>query len=650
MRSLNFCLLSLVVLTVFTRCQSPTATHVQLHQLFTDNAILQREIAIPVWGMADPGGTLEVELNGHTERAEVDGEGQWQVKLPAMEAGGPYELHIRGEKDTILNNILIGDVWLASGQSNMEWPLNGDVDNFEEEIANANYPNIRLFTVPRGTSTEPLTQLSGGEWAECSPETVANFSAVAYFFGREIHQEQNIPIGLLHSSWGGTPAEAWTSEASIKKIDEFRTMLEAMQTEEGGDLSFAEKQEQRENIIAQADAHLAEVNIPMDAQNWKTMTLPTMWESATEPLEDFDGYVWFQKTFTVPGSYANQPLTLHLGMVDDADITWVNGQKVGETQGYNVLREYEIPAQVVKGGENTITVRVLDTGGGGGLGGPSEEMYLERNGQKLSANLTGDWQYDETQEGQFPKTAPFPSEPTILYNAMINPLLPYPIKGAIWYQGESNASRSLQYQTLFPLMIDDWRAKWGEGDFPFLFVQLANYKAPGSKPEDWPRLREAQLMTLSLPNTGMAVSIDIGNPDDIHPRNKQDVGYRLALAAQKVAYGEENVYSGPMYESMRVAGDSAVLTFSEVGSELFKLPDEDLRGFEIAGEDRQFYPAEANIISETEISVKHPSGSKPAAVRYGWSSNPDINLYNSEGLPASPFRTDDWQAEEDVES
>ncbi|MEM9675831.1 MAG: sialate O-acetylesterase [Bacteroidota bacterium] len=648
-RSLFAGVTSLLLPTLFTHCQSPTATEVQPHQLFTDNAVLQRDLSIPVWGTANPGGTLEVEINGHIERTEVSQDGNWQVNLPEMEAGGPYELRIRGEEEAVLENIMIGDVWLASGQSNMEWPLSGQIDDYENEIANANYPNIRLFTVHRNTSIEPLTQLDSGQWNECSPETVANFSAVAYFFGREIHQEQDVPIGLLHSSWGGTPAEAWTSEASVRQIKDFSTLLDSIRSAESGSLSFAEKQKLQEEAIAQADERLARMAIPQDAKDWETMSLPTLWENADTPLEGYDGYVWFQKTFTVPNSYESQPLTLYLGMIDDVDITWVNGQKVGETKGYNVSRVYEVPPQVVKGGENTITVRVLDTGGGGGLYGPEEEMYLEGNGQKLSAEISGSWKYDETQEGEFPEVSMFPSEPAILYNAMINPLLPYVIKGAIWYQGESNASRAAQYQTLFPLMIDDWRSQWNIGDFPFLFVQLANFNAPGSGPEDWPRLREAQLMTLGLPNTGMAVSIDIGDATDIHPRNKQDVGYRLALAARKVAYGEDNVYSGPIYESMRVAGDSVVLTFEQVGEGLFKMPDEKLRGFEVAGEDRQFYSAQATIISNTEISIKSPSVNQPVAVRYGWYSNPDVNLYNSEGLPASPFRTDDWK-EPEVES
>ncbi|MGB3587560.1 MAG: sialate O-acetylesterase [Tunicatimonas sp.] len=642
MKILNAFILGLASIALM-HCQSPTATQVQPHQLFTDNAVLQRDIEMPVWGTANPGGTVEVKINGQVEQTVVDEDSSWQVNLAAMEAGGPYQLVIRGEEEITLENVMVGDVWLASGQSNMEWPLSAEVDNYEEEIANANYPNIRLFTVYRNTSLEPLNQLDSGSWQECTPETVANFSAVAYFFGREIQQEQDISIGLLHSSWGGTTAEAWVSEASVRQMEDFSAMIDALRSDESAKLSFSEKQKLKEQSIEQAKVRLSSITVPLEDQDWPTMELPTLWENANPPLAGFDGYVWFQKTFTLPQSYENQSLTLHLGMIDDADITWVNGQRVGETEGYNMLRTYEIPPELVKAGENTITVRVLDAGGGGGFTGPADKMYLARNGQRLSVDIAGEWKYDQNQEGEFPTISSYPQEPTLLYNAMINPLLPYPIKGTIWYQGESNAGRAQQYQTLFPLLIDDWRSQWGIGDFPFLFVQLASFSAPGSAPENWPRLREAQAMTLSLPNTGMAVAIDIGDSADIHPRNKQDVGYRLALAARKVAYGEENVYSGPIYESMRVADDSVVLTFEHVGEGLFKMPDEKLRGFEVASEDQQFYPAQTTIVSDTEISVKAAEVARPAAVRYGWRSNPDVNLYNSEGLPASPFRTDDWE-------
>jgi sialate O-acetylesterase len=369
--------------------------------------------------------------------------------------------------------------------------------------------------------------------------------------------------------------------------------------------------------------------------------LPSAWEEADTVLSGFDGFVWFQKQVDIPDRYAGQALTLNLGGIDDADITWFNAERVGQTNGYSNYRTYEIPASAVQAGPNTITVRVQDNGGNGGFMGPEEEMYLAQSGEKLDVSLAGTWKYDASDP--LPEVDMFPSEPAILYNAMIHPLTPFSIKGVIWYQGESNASRARQYQTLFPLMIEDWRAQWGEEKFPFLFVQLANYIVGGPGDESWAELREAQTMALDLDNTGMAVTIDIGDSTDIHPRNKQDVGRRLALAALKVAYGQDNAWTSPMYKSMRVEGDSVILTFDEVAEGLMVVPGEKVRGFTIAGTDQQFYPATAKIISENEVSVKSPQVPEPKAVRYGWANNPTANLYNEAFLPVSPFRTDDWE-------
>ncbi len=313
---------------------------------------------------------------------------------------------------------------------------------------------------------------------------------------------------------------------------------------------------------------------------------------------------------------------------------------MGETQGYQENRVYELTTEAVRAGENIITIRVQDNGGGGGLSGPAEEMYLAQNGSKLSVELTGPWQYDASQEPPFPAATRTQNQPATLYNGMIAPLLPYPIKGVIWYQGESNASRAQQYATLFPNLIKDWRKQWGGDDFPFLFVQLANFNS-GGPVDQWAYLREAQNKALELANTGVAVTIDIGNPDDIHPRNKQDVGARLAQAAQAMAYGDASVFTGPMYASMRVAGDSVVVTFKEVGNGLMKLPDEEVMGFTIAEEGKPFVEAIAKIIGPNEVSVYAPEVNQPVAVRYGWASNPTVNLYNEDGLPVSPFRTDE---------
>ena len=630
---------------LLVHCQGPTATNVHPNELFTDNAVLQRGKEIIVWGTADPGGTVEIELGENEGKASVDEQGRWQTMLPAQEAGGPYELEIEGAEEISLKNIMIGDVWIASGQSNMEWALKADVDNFEEEVANADFPNIRLFTVDHNTSYTALDTMTvvGDGWLPCSPETIPDFSAVAYFFGRQIHQDEGVSIGLISSNWGGTPAEAWTSEAALMTLPDFQSVLK--ERKEAG-MSPEEGTQKRETIIQTANQKISATDYQpgFDISDWPVMALPVLWEEADTTLQNFDGFVWFQKSVDLPARYAGQPLTLHLGSIDDDDITWFNGQRVGETQGYNAQRVYELPADAVQAGDNTITVRVQDNAGGGGLYGPAEEMYLAQGNDKLSVELTGPWQYEATQEPQFPESGNLQNQPTTLYNAMIAPLLPYPIKGVIWYQGESNAGRAEQYATLFPTMIKDWRAQWGGDPFPFLFVQLANFKPDGAAPDQWAYLREAQDAALTLDKTGVAVTIDIGDSTDIHPRNKLDVGDRLATAARSVAYGDASVFTGPAYESMRVSGDSIVITFQGAGEGLMKLPDEEVQGFTIAGEDQQFKEATTHIVSPTEISVWAPDLDQPVAVRYGWANNPAVNLYSEDGLPVSPFRTDDWEA------
>lgn len=640
MKKFVFTLATPLLLMLFVQCQGPSATNVQPAQLFTDNAVLQRGKEIVVWGTADPGGTVGIELAENETQAEVDAQGKWQATLPAMEAGGPYELEIEGSE---LKNIMIGDVWLASGQSNMEWALQAEVDNFEEEIANADYPNIRLFTVEHATSYTPLDSMTvtKGGWVPCSPETVPEFSAVAYFFGRQIHQEEGVTIGLISSNWGGTPAEAWTSEEMLMTMPDFADEIKRRQ-QNSKMVSPAAAEQQRSAIVQTANQKISAPNYQpeLDLSNAKTMALPALWEAADTTLQNFDGFVWFQKTIDLPSRYAGKALTLHLGAIDDDDITWLNGQRVGETQGYNKNRKYELPAEAVKAGENTLTIRVQDNSGGGGFTGPAEEMYLAQNDSKLSVDLTGPWQYDASQEPPFPASARLQDQPATLYNGMIAPLLPYPIKGVIWYQGESNASRAQQYATLFPNMIKDWRQQWGSDNFPFLFVQLANFMPGGSSGDQWAYLREAQTKALELENTGMAVTIDIGDSADIHPRNKQDVGDRLAQAAQAVAYGEESVFTGPMYESMRVSGDSVIITFKGAGEGLMKLPDEEVTGFAIAAENEPFVKASATIIGPNEVSVRAQSVNRPVAVRYGWADNPAVNLYSEAGLPVSPFRTD----------
>ncbi|WKN33702.1 sialate O-acetylesterase [Porifericola rhodea] len=643
----RLCSYFFLLLLILSSCASPDATQVHLHQLFSDHAVLQRGKEIKIWGTAEPGGNLEVSFAGKSELARTDEEGKWSVSFDAMEAGGPYQIEVEAaDTSIVLKDILIGDVWVASGQSNMEWPLTAQVDNFEEEIANADFPQIRLFTVSRNTSYEPLQDLAQGKWAITSPETIGNFSAVAYFFGREIHQELEVPIGLINSSWGGTTAEAWTSEEAASSMAEFEEELQKIEQQLKTDpqQTDVEKRKERERVLQEANQEIAgeDFSPNFNTEGWKEMSVPASWEVSQADMADFDGFVWFQKEINIPASYAGQPLSLHLGQIDDVDITWFNGKQVGQTWGYNQSRTYEVAAELVQAGTNTITIRVMDNSGDGGLLGPSDQMYLAQGSEDIGVALDGNWKFQA--KDPLPVVDRFPKEPGILYNAMINPLTNYNMKGVIWYQGESNAGRAAQYATLFPLMIEDWRKQWGGDKFPFLFVQLANFITGEPGNTAWAELRESQMMALDLDNTGMAVTIDIGDSLDIHPRNKQDVGRRLALSALKVAYRQENAWSGPLYESMRVEGDSAILTFTEVAEGLMVVPGEKLKGFTIAGADRQFYPASAKIISKNEVSVKSPLVSQPEAVRYGWANNPQTNLYNEAFLPASPFRTDRWGA------
>lgn len=484
----------------------PASASVQMHNLFCDNMVLQRDMSIPVWGTADPGEKVAVSLNGRKITTRADSDGKWKVSFEPMKAGGPYKLLVVGSNMVLCENVMIGEVWVCSGQSNMWWTVKLSA-NADEEIANAKYPNIRLFTVPQAMAAEPRSQVNG-KWVECSPETIPGFSAAAYYFGRELHRKLNVPIGLIHTSWGGTPAESWTSLARLKSDPDY------------------------DAIVKRYDDSIA------------------AYEKAKAEY---------------PG----------------------------------VLAQWEKDSEKARAENKPAPEK------------PKEPAYN-------------------------------PWIPSSLYNAMIAPLIPYGIKGAIWYQGESNAGRAYQYRKLFPDMIKNWRKDWGQGDFPFLFVQLANWAPKTDQPIDdqWAELREAQTMTLSLKNTGMALAIDIGDPNNIHPANKQEVGRRLALNALAKSYGKKIAYSGPIFRAAEPENGTIVLVFDHVGGGLVA-KDGELKGFTIAGEDRKFVPAEAKIVGNN-IVVSSPSVGNPVAVRYSWAINPDGNLYNKAGLPASPFRTDDW--------
>jgi sialate O-acetylesterase len=640
----------------------PAGADVRLAKIFTDGMVLQRDMPVPVWGWAQPGEKVTVTLDKQSAAATADEKGKWMVRLEALKAGGaPLEMTVAGTNTLKCKDILVGEVWVGSGQSNMQMNVSG-VRNAAEEIAASENPKIRLFTVDDKVAGEPVADLiASSGWQACGPKTVGGFSAVAYFFGRDLAKKLDVPIGLIHTSWGGTPAESWTSMPALKSIP---SMADRVAMAEKSITNYPEAGKEYQKTLAEwqkkMDAAKAAADVKgdvkdwhkadYDAKDWKLMKLPQYWESTGLNI---DGAVWFRKEVQVPAAWAGKDLNLSLGPIDDDDVTYFNGEQVGDTKGYNLPRRYTVPGKLVKAGRNVIAVRVFDSGGGGGIYGEAKEMTLAPAGgagggaAAEAIGLAGEWQF-KVEFALIEKPAPpmgpdNPWLPSGLYNAMIHPLIPYAIRGAIWYQGESNADRAYQYRQLFADMIRDWRKNWGQGDFPFAWVQLANLMAPPTEPRDsmWAELREAQTMTLALPATGQAVIIDIGDAKDIHPKNKQDVGGRLALWALAKVYGEKIEYSGPMYKSMAADGAKIRVSFDHVGGGLVARGGA-LKTFEIAAEDHKFVWADAKIDGETVV-VSSNQVAKPVAVRYAWADNPDgCNLYNKEGIPASPFRTDTW--------
>jgi len=634
---------------------------VRLPALVGSHMVLQRGQPVPVWGWAAPGEKVSLTFRGKTYAASLpDASGRWQATLPATPAGGPYALTIKGQNTIELTDVLVGDVWLASGQSNMQMPVKDrpggyqPVQQADQEIAAANWPNIHFFTAQQTVAYRPQAEVAGSGWLAVSPATVAQLSAVAYFFGRDLYKKYQVPVGLLVSSWGGTPAEAWVSAEGLASFPEFgpRIASFAGKTTSLADDQRAYETQQRElltNLRAHDKGYLPGGQTwaapTFDARAWPTLPVPGAWEGQPA-LATYDGVIWLRKEIDLPASLAGQPLTLALGKIDDADSTYVNSVRVGATNGYNLPRSYPVPAGLLRPGRNVIVVRVVDTGGGGGIMGEAAEVALRGASQSLP--LAGPWQY---QVGLAPQEQPAPPvpggaehAPTALYNGMIAPLQPYALKGVIWYQGESNADRAAQYRTLFPALIADWRRHWQQPDLSFLWVQLASYMAARPEPTEsaWAELREAQALALQVPHTGLATAIDIGEAGDIHPHNKQEVGRRLALAAAHVAYGDTKlVYSGPQYASIVPAGAAIRLKFTQIGAGLAVKDGAALQGFAVAGADHVFHWATARVVGN-EVAVQSPAVPQPVAVRYDWADNPSGNLTNKEGLPALPFRTDSW--------
>lgn len=622
---------------------------VSVAKIFSDNMVLQRDSPIPVWGTAKANEKIEVRFNKQIKKTKADKNGKWMIRLDNENAGGPYNLVVKSSNTIEMKNILVGEVWLCSGQSNMEMPVgrpkSWGVDNFEKVTAEANYPSIRLIKIDRAINSLPKSDVKTSGWQVCNPSTVGDFTAVGYFFAKNIHEKLQIPVGIISSNWGGTNIETWISREGFESSSEFKEMIAGMpkvSLDSIVKLKITGSVKRIENLQGSMIDNPNSTSFKelfFDDSKWPELNQPQLWEQ--QSLGEFDGVVWLRKSITLSAADSKKEAVLELSKIDDEDITYVNGVKVGSMYSWNLDRKYSIPSGVLKEGTNIIAVRVVDNGGGGGIYGKAEDLKLTLD--RTIIPLSGKWKF---QVETIKKTTNENSLPSLCYNAMINPLIPFAFQGVLWYQGESNASRAYQYRTAFPLLINDWRQKWNKPDFPFYFVQLATFRMFGNSNEgcDWAELQEAQTMTLKVPNTGMAVTTDIGNPNDIHPGNKQDVGKRLAALALNNTYNIPMVCSGPMYESMEIKGNQIIVSFKDIGTGL-STPDKYgyIKGFEIAGEDQVFHYAKA-FIQDNKVILSCEEVTNPVAVHFSWIGDAsESNLFNKEGFPAVPFRTDEWK-------
>lgn len=621
---------------------------VRLPRLVSDSMILQRDMPISVWGWASPKEKIEIEFNHKTYTTIAGKDGKWRTQLNPAKAGGPYVMRLSGKNTIILKDILVGDVWFCSGQSNMVHQLKLHSVYYPDEIPDAHYPEIRQFCIPAVANLQnPVDTLPFASWATANPKDVAEFSAVAYFFAKALHQKYHIPIGIINASVGGTPIEAWISRGGLKDFSILQNIIRknrdtAYVNSVNRKVAVANRMpEQRDKGLENKWFDTKYVPV-----NWRPINVPGYWED--QGLKDLDGIMWYRKEIDVPPAMVNVDAKLFLGRIVNADIVYINGRQIGNTTYEYPQRRYNIPPNILHEGKNIIVVRVQNNSGKGGFV-PDKPYCLFTANDTISLN--GTWQYKVgavfAPGKTFLQNITAQNEPTALYNAMVAPEINYTIKGIVWYQGESNTTHASEYEKLLPVLITDWRNKWNEGNIPFLYVQLPGYGDYSYLPQqsDWATLRNAQLKTLSVPNTGMAVAIDEGEWNDIHPDRKKPIGERLALAAEKIAYGENIVYSGPLYRSSTIEGNKIIISFANIGSGLIFKDSTDISpgadevesSFAVAGADRKFVWANARIEGD-KIIVWNDTVKMPKYVRYAWADDPvDPDLYNRDGLPASPF-------------
>jgi len=636
----------LLVLGESAGAQAP-APRLRLPRIFGDGMVLQRDQAIPVWGWARPREDVVARLGAGSARARADARGAWRLELPARRAGGPLQLLVRAGSDSVvLSNVLIGDVWVASGQSNMEFEV-ASAANAAEAIAAAHDSSIREFKVPNSWSNEPQEDLAGGSWRPADPDHVGSFSAVAYFFVRHLRPSIGVPIGVINTTWGGSNIETWMSRDAQHITDSAWAAIQQGQAAHDN----AVRDSLRATLggtLPQTDSGLVGgaarwADPALDDHSWAGIRVPAYWEDDGYP--GLDGVAWYRTEFTLDSADVARRLTLSVAAIDDDDITWLNGVEIGRTNGYNVERRYRVPEAAHRVGRNVLAIRVADGGGGGGINGAVSLAFAD--GARRS--LEGRWRFKVARVVLGTDGQRINKIPSVLYNEMLYPILPFAIKGVIWYQGESNANNREQaeaYRRQFTTLIGSWRRAWNGGrrTFPFLWVQLPNYGRRDSIPQaypGWALQRESMEGALALPNTGRAIAIDLGGANELHPKKKEDVGARLALVARRVAYGEHVGASGPVYSGFSVRADTAIVSFKPIAGGL-EIHGDRLIGFALAGADKQFVWANARIVGD-RVYVWSNRVRAPRAVRYAWANNPEgANLYGANGLPAAPFRSDHW--------
>lgn len=644
----------------------------KLPAIIGSKMVLQQQTDAVLWGWTKPYQKVTVECSWHaTADAIADSTGKWSLKVKTPEASFTPQTVKFSVSDTTLvcDSVLIGEVWVCSGQSNMEMPMVGWppqlIENADTEIAAANFSNLRLFTVQRKFAAVPQTDCIGN-WDVCSPTTVANFSSTAYFFGRKLLNELNIPIGLIHTSWGGTPAEAWTAKGDIAQLDDYKMVANYDMTKYEKDLDLWHSSMIKKPIDFNADNNSWKnttendaliTNLKFDDSNWATMNLPKQWEQ--DSIGPFNGIVWFRKKIAIPTAWVGKDLVVTLGKIDDADVSYFNGKEVGSVYSWTEKRVYDVPANLVSADTCVIVVKVFDNMGGGGITGDVSELSLAlKSDPTKPISLAGVWAYSPVAEylnnalyffteksniTNMPKSEIGYSEytPTMLYNGMLAPIIPFTMRGVIWYQGEANVHKAQQYRVLFPKMIESWRNAWQQGDFPFYYVQIAPWNYSETQISASAELRDAQLSAMNLPNVGMVVTMDIGCIEYIHPPKKKHVGERLAAWALAKNYSKSGVaYSGPIYKSMKIEDNKIRVQFDYAEKGLLAKGDK-LTDFEIAGEDQIYVPASA-VIDGNDVIVSSPTVATPVAVRFAWRDISQPNLFNNDSLPASPFRTDNW--------